>query len=248
MLVVRSRLDIDPVYLKPDNAWSTDFRAAKVFPDFAAALAAMQPFLAQGQRCDARPSDPTVVTQPLWKHDGLLAPTHNTLVLRCSDPAATGRTAYVHRKFDGSLTNDVESAARFDNISSAIAVGLEMFKANPGERWDVAPSNPDMVQGLFDHPAGERVAPPLPAPGRDLTIVVAGGVVQEIVSNDPRLHGVEVTILDKDVDLADESEIVRVPADDGSAFDAVVATRAIQAPEFDLAAAAPAPREDSPAP
>ena len=257
MLVVRRRGNVKGVpgnvYLNRmvGTTWVADIDRATRFADFPAALTAMQPFLAGGMRCDARPSDPTVKVAEVWEHDELLAPRKEVYVIRVlerrGDAAAYRFVAPTPKDAQLAFTDRLDEAAPFRSIMTALEFAAGYLRDDA--RWDVAPAHDmDRVQPLWAHDPRHRVAPPAPS-APDLAIVLEGGAVNRVISDDKHLHGAKVTVVDLDFDAAAPDDVRRFTNDDGSTFEAACFDHhEVVAADFAYSVPEPVAESDGPTP
>lgn len=63
--------------------------------------------------------------------------------------------------------------------------------------------------------------------GNGIVVTVEGGLVQGVSSDDPRLLGRQVTVIDYDFEGADPHEVEKVPQGDGDAEDATISSHEV---------------------
>jgi hypothetical protein len=71
-----------------------------------------------------------------------------------------------------------------------------------------------------------------------LGVVLEGGLMSAVITDDARLRGTEVVLIDYDVEGVDENELIPVPqffGDDGKRSKAVMSAFAVIPPEIDFA-------------
>lgn len=89
---------------------------------------------------------------------------------------------------------------------------------------------------IVRHAIARELAPELFGPMPFVAVVLEGGLVQAVVTDQPAMQGIGVLIIDYDDEGADLDELTIVPQEDGGESDAVVSYDIVQAATIDLEA------------
>ena len=89
---------------------------------------------------------------------------------------------------------------------------------------------------LVRHAIAREIAPELFGPVPYVAVVLEGGLVQAVVTDQPAMQGISVLVIDYDDEGADDDELTTVPQDGGGVSDAVVSYDIVQPAGIDLQA------------
>lgn len=77
------------------------------------------------------------------------------------------------------------------------------------------------------------------APDPEVSIILEGGIVQDVVTADERILGMPYRVIDYDTDGADEADLYGIPQEDGSLSDAYVGGGSVSLATINLAGIKP---------